>query len=163
MDNDGGAYYGSSSDGWNAGLSVAGVNNAAAGIDVAVLNNSFSGSRTSYFDSVSVRFFYNLPGYSIGNTAVPVSIAVSVSVMAQQVRQAAAPVAGSAGVDVTAELVEPDRVHYALSHPLLGVKRYVVVRRGGKKFGLLISLFFFILQKPVLHEGRLHAVEGYPS
>lgn len=125
-------YYGSSSDGWNAGLSVAGVNNVASGIDVSVLNSSYTGSRTSYIDSVSVRFFYNLPGYNIWNTAVPVSSAVNVSVMAEKIRMATAPVAGSAGVDVAAELVESGRVHYVLSHPVLGARRYeVVVRKMG--------------------------------
>jgi|GEM_PF-2742154 len=126
------AYYGSSGDGWSAGLSVAGVNNAAAGVDVAVLNSSYTGSRTSYIDSVSVRFFYNLPGYTIGNAAVPVACAASVSVVAQHVRRAVVPVAGSAAVSVTAERVESGRVHYTLSHPVQGARRYeVVVRRMG--------------------------------
>jgi hypothetical protein len=46
---------------------------------------------------------------------------------AHTVASDAAIAAASAG----AELVESGRVHYALSHPVLGVRRYrVVVRRG---------------------------------
>jgi hypothetical protein len=127
------AYYGSSNDGWSAGLSVAGVNSAAAGIDVAVLNNSYTGSRTSFIDSVSVRFFYNIPGYSIWNATAQVTGSVSMSVMAQKVIGAAVPVGCTAAVSAAAELVESSRVHYTLSHPMLGVKRYVVVVRRGDR------------------------------
>lgn len=118
------ATYGSSSDTWNAGITLAQANSSSAGIDLAVSNNYTSSSRTVYVDQIRIRFHYNAV-YDIG---VDVQAGVDVAAEAEMIVTGAAdyalssvcsatctgvsvatvPVSASVNVFVTAELVSND-------------------------------------------------------